>query len=445
MEMNRSSLLLIFALLLEFLLAGCNSLNTMQYYRETIPWEPNFDEQKMPPVVLPDALKCLDGRRVRTAEDWQQHRRPELLRLFEETMYGKRPPMPDHVEYTLLSEKNDIFDGQAIRREFLVEFRMDDGRCHDMVVLLYIPTRAPRPVPLFAGLVFQGNHALTDDPSVRVTGQRYPNTPEKRAEWGQRRGHWKDSFPIQTIIERGYACAFASYHDIFPDRIDGWTESIYRLWFDETALSARIPGYSSIGAWAWGISRVIDCAVTQPEVDGTRIACVGHSRLGKTTLWAGVCDERIALACVNDSGCGGAALSRRLIGETLFSMFHKNHFGEFWFTDTLAERSLHPEDLPVDQHELVALMAPRAVSIHSATEDTWADPKGEYLSAHYAGPAYRLFGIDGLTSPEPPPPDTPVGETVSYLFRTGRHALQLADWEHYLSVADALFGTQKTE
>ncbi len=445
MKINRSILLPFFALLLGSLLVGCHSMDTVQYYQQTIPWEPNYDEQRMPPVVLPDALKCLNGKKVRTADEWLRYRRPELLRLFEETMYGKRPPMPDHVEYTLLSEKNDEFDGMAIRREIRVEFQMDNGRHHDMVVLLYVPSRAEHPAPLFTGLVFRGNHALTDDPSIQVTGQRYPKTPEKQAEWEQFRGQWKNSYPIRTIIERGYACAFASYHDIFPDRIDGWSQSIYRLWHDDAELAARLPGCSSIGAWAWGISRVIDCAVTQPEVDGTRIACIGHSRLGKATLWAAVCDERIGLACVNDSGCGGAALSRRLIGETLFSMFNKNHFGEFWFTDTLAERSLHPENLPVDQHELVALMAPRAISVHSATEDAWADPKGEYLSAYYAGPVYRLFGIKGLTSPEPPPPDTPVGETVSYLFRTGRHDLQIADWEHYLSVADAVFSIPKSE
>ncbi len=430
-------LVCIFAIAL--IAASCST--TRSCYQETLPWEPNYDEAAMPSFRLPKVLTCEDGQVVRTAEEWQSHRRPELLQLFEETMYGKPLPLPDAVEYQLLSEKADEFDGLAIRREIQMTFRMADGRSHDLVVLMYVPAHQSSPVPLFAGLTFTGNHAIVEDPAVQVTGLRYPKTQEAREKWSARRGKLASSYPIRTIIERGYACAFASYNDIFPDRADGWSNSVYRLWFDEDALATRLPDYTSIGAWAWGFSRVIDCALQWPEVDASRIACIGHSRLGKSALWAGAQDERIGLVCVNDSGCGGAALSRRRFGETLFSMCHHNSFGKFWFVESLAERSLHPENLPIDQHELVALVAPRAIAVHSATEDQWADPKGEYLGAYHAGPVYRLFGIEGLSSPTPPPPDTPVGQTVSYLLRTGKHALQAEDWAHYLDVADRAFGT----
>ena len=173
-------------------------------------------------------------------------------------------------------------------------------------------------------------------------------------------------------------------------------------------------------------------------IDGTKAAVFGHSRLGKASLWAGANDERFKLVCVNDSGCGGAALSRRLYGETLFSMFERSRIG-YWFTDTLREKALHPEELPLDQHELIALIAPRAVSVHSATEDQWADPKGEYLAAYHAGPAFRLFRKTPLSSETPPAPETPAGSDVSYYYRTGQHDLLLADWLHYLAMADRVF------
>ena len=165
----------------------------------------------------------------------------------------------------------------------------------------------------------------------------------------------------------------------------------------------------------------------------------GHSRLGKSSLWAGANDERFKLVCVNDSGCGGAALSRRLYGETLFSMYHANSLGKWWFTDTLEAKAGHPELLPLDQHELISLIAPRAIAVHSATEDQWADPKGEYLSAWLAGPVFELFGKTPLTSETPPEPEHTVGTDVSYYCRIGKHDLLLSDWEHYLAMADRLF------
>ena len=415
---------------------GCATQN---YHRETLPWQVNYDEAALPPVELPEILTCSDGRVISSPEDWNRLRRPELLRLFQDTMYGKSLPLPARTEYRILSEKRGDLNGTATRREILITFH-HNGQTHDMTILFYVPERRNGKVPLFAGLNFRGNHSLRPEPEILPTGLRKCKNETELQEWLDTRASRRAGFPVEEIIRRGYAVATASYHDLFPDRIDGWQESIFRLFFPQANLQPRLPGYSSIGAWAWGISRIIDCAVTFPEIDAGKIACYGHSRLGKTSLWAGVNDERIGLICVNDSGCGGAALSRRLYGETLYGMYHYNNFGKYWFTDTLESRALHPETLPVDQHMLIALAAPRAIAVHSATEDRWADPKGEYLAAYHAGPVYRLFGKDPLESPVPPIPDMPVGTDVSYFLRTGKHALLPADWLHYLDRADYVFG-----
>ena len=184
---------------------------------------------------------------------------------------------------------------------------------------------------------------------------------------------------------------------------------------------------------------MLDCLQTVPEIDADKALCIGHSRLGKTALWAGVNDERFKVVCVNDSGCGGAALSRRLYGETLFAMFHYSKVATYWFNDEMDQYCRHPEKLPFDQHCLLALVAPRCLCIHSATEDLWADPKGEYLSLHHAGKVFELFGKEPLASAVQPPPDTPAGKDVCYLLRTGKHNILLDDWRAYLDAADGVF------
>ena len=254
--------------------------------------------------------------------------------MFEDVMYGKRPPLPDRVRYELLSEKKDARGGKAVRREVRIHFEMKNGRTHFMDLLYYVPANADGPVPVFAGLTFNGNHVVTSEPDVRITGTAGDDGETKIS---REHGFQERRFPIDTILDRGYALAVVSYHDIFPDRPTGWMDSIYKLFFTDAERKARPKGYSSIGAWSWGISRILDHLETVPEIDSSKAAVFGHSRLGKSSLWAGANDERFKLVCVNDSGCGGAALSRRLYGETLFSMYHANSFGKWWFTDSLED------------------------------------------------------------------------------------------------------------
>ncbi len=408
-------------------------------YQQTIPWKPNYDERKIPPYSLPPLMTCLDGTPVRTQQDWREKRRPELLALFRQWLYGDFAPLPDETRCTVVSEKKDARGGSAIRREIRMEFRMKNEKSHSVVMLLYFPVSASETnkVPVFAGLAFGGNQVATVEPDIMHTGFQGRNDDPFFAPGAQAR-----RYPVGDILKRGYGLALASYDDFFPDSPDKWDQSIYRLFYPEEKLKTRLKGHSAIGAWAWGLSRMADALENVPEIDASKMACYGQSRLGKASLWAGANDERFKLVCVNCSGCGGAALNRRLYGETLYSMFVHSGLGRYWFNDPLEAVAETPSLLPVEQHELIALAAPRRIAVHSATLDQWADPKSEFLSAFYAGPAFRLFGKEPLPDSTPPPPDTAVGSDISYYLRTGAHDLLPADWSHYMNMADGVFRKQ---
>ena len=404
-------------------------------YVQTLPWVANYDENEVPPFVLPEVLKSVDGAPIKDAAAWEANR-PALLEQFRKVMYGARLPLADKTEYTLLHEKKDALDGAAVMRQIELKFSMNNGRSHKAVMLLYIPAgaTAEKPAPVFTGLTFNGNHVVSDDPDIIVTG----TAGEEFRCFDRTPGAQSRRFPLKERMARNFALAICSYHDFFPDAMEGWKKSILPLFIPDEEFEPRPRNISAISVWAWGLSRMLDCLETIPEVDSTKAAVIGHSRLGKTALWAGAEDTRFKLVCVNDSGCGGAAPSRRLYGETLFCMCRQacNGFGHYWFTDTMHRDCEHPENFPIDQHQLIALIAPRAVAVHSATEDQWADPRGEYMSLQNASPVYALYGKEILTATEPPAPDTPVGTDMSYFLREGKHDLLPSDWACYMNAFD---------
>lgn len=401
----------------------------------------NYDEDKAGGTVLPDPLLTCDGRHVTDAATWRTVRRPELLKLFEEQVYGRWPASPPGIRYEVGKTSETALGGRAVRKEIVVRFSPTADE-PSMTILLYAPKG--KRSPAFLGLNFNGNQAVTTDPEVTVNPNWMRNNHKEgvvdnRATEASR-GIEASRWPIERIVERGYAVATIYYGDIDPDFDDGFSNGVHPLL--AAAGAGERPGDApgSIGVWAWGLSRALDYLETDSLIDAKHVAVLGHSRLGKTSLWAGANDERFALVISNNSGCGGAALSRRDFGETVARI---NTSFPHWFCRNYRQYNDNEGACPVDQHELVALIAPRPVYIASAAEDLWADPRGEFLAGVEADSVYKLLGTDGfkgLSSRETPAIDQPIlSGTIGYHRRTGGHDVKLYDWERFMDFADRHF------
>jgi (4-O-methyl)-D-glucuronate---lignin esterase len=399
-------------------------------------FEPNYDESKVPQFQLPDPLVTLSGEAVKDKATWRNVRRPEILRLFEEHVYGRSPARPRNMPFEVTSIDENALGGKARRKEVSIWF-LGEKQGPSMSLLMYLPHGAG-PHPAFLGLNFGGNQAISDDPDITLNTGWFRDRPkdgyvDNRAT-RDTRGVYASRWPVEMIVDRGYAVCTIYYGDIDPDYDDGFQNGVHPL-FDKDTGGERAPdAWGSIAAWAWGLSRALDYLERDPDVDASHVAVLGHSRLGKTALWAGAQDERFALVISNDSGCGGAALSRRRFGETVGRI---NTSFPHWFCDRFNEYNDNEDALPVDQHMLIALIAPRPVYIASAVEDQWADPRGEFLSGYDATPVYHLFGEEGLEQKEYPAVEEPRNAGfVAYHVRSGGHDVTTYDWRQYLDFAD---------
>lgn len=383
----------------------------------------NYDEAKVPRYTLPSLLTLATGQPVRDAKTWTSRRRPELFRLLESQMFGRAPAPPARLDFTVAGIDRKALGGKAIRKQVTLTL---NG--HPVSVLLYIPAGASSPPPVFLGLNFTGNHTVNADPGIllpRVWTRDHHQLPAPESARGASASRW----PVEMILARGFALATAYYEEIEPDFDGGIAHGI------RAGLPQPAPGeWNAIAAWAWGLSRIVDYLETDHDVDPRRIALVGHSRLGKTALWAAAADTRFGLVVSNDSGEGGAALSRREFGEQVANL---NRSFPHWFCANYKRYSGRESEMPFDSHMLLALIAPRPLYVASAQEDLWADPRGEFLAAVAAGPAWQLFGLKGIGTTEMPPVNHPVGDTVRYHVRTGKHDITAYDWEQYLSFAAA--------
>ena len=400
----------------------------------------NQDESKVPPYILPDPLVRADGKRITSSQQWLQYQRSVMLKLFADNVYGRMPGKPKNMWFKVYSIDSNALQGKAIRKQVTIFFN-STASAPSMDLLLYLPRSAKKPVPVFIGLNFYGNQTIHADSGIHLS-TRWVMNDEKlglvnNVATGASRGKDASKWAVEEVINRGYGLATAYYGDLEPDHPDGWKTGVRTTMKRELSINEN--EWGAIGAWAWGLSRIMDYLETDAAVDAKKVVITGHSRLGKACLWAAANDQRFAIVVSNNSGEGGAALSKRWFGETIEKI---NTSFPHWFVAAYKQYNKHPELLPVDQHILLALIAPRPLYVASAAEDLWADPKGEFLSAKNAEPVYALFGKRGLGVTEMPAVDQPVGETIRYHIRTGKHDFTLYDWQQYLDFADKQFGKE---
>ncbi|AHF91189.1 acetyl xylan esterase [Opitutaceae bacterium TAV5] len=364
-------------------------------------------------IVLPDPLLTGNGVRITSATQWEELRRPELLELFREHVYGRNPAgRPDALRFEVTSTA-DAFDGLATCRQVRITCVGPHGEL-SFPLTVYLPKTPARPRGCFLLIVNRNRKIITES----------ENNPQ---------GFW----PAREIIARGYATAAFHNSDLAPDdKTDGFRSGVFSIHDAPRTGGEPRPGnaWGTIAAWSWGASRAIDWIVTEPALHGVPVAVAGHSRGGKAALWCGAQDRRVALAISNNSGSTGAAPARITRGETV-----KDINGQFphWFARNYHDYGADVSRLPVDQHELLALLAPRLVYVASASEDAWADPAAEFRACVEAGPVYGLYTLPGVGAVIQPGIAQPLHTgAIGYHLRAGKHDLTAEDWGYFMDFTD---------
>ncbi|WP_341842885.1 prolyl oligopeptidase family serine peptidase [Chitinophaga caseinilytica] len=370
----------------------------------------NYDEALVPAYTLPDPLVLLNGQPVSDAKTWETTRRPEILRLFENNVYGVMPKDMDSIHFETLRQNASAMNGRAILKETCITVYRN-GQSVAIGLTLFVPKNASKPAPVFL--------LINNRPKSNTDPDRNTKSP-----------FW----PAEMAINSGYAIAAFQVSDLAPDDKTKFTEGALRLYPDHLRMGN---GMKAIGAWAWGASRVMDFFEKEPLVDAKKVALVGHSRGGKTSLWAAAQDQRFAIAISNCSGNTGAALARRQFGERIRII---NTRFPHWFNDNYKQFNDRENDLPVDQHMLIALIAPRPVYATNATKDLWADPTGTFLALKNAEKVYALFMRKSALPASPPPVNQAIKRSViGYHNREGEHDMTEPDWQHFIQFTNYHF------
>lgn len=389
---------------------------------------------------LPDPLVMFDGTPVKSVQDWEAKRRPELKALIQHYMYGYLPEAAAvRAEVGRTNEK--ALGGKATLKNVRLHF--GPPGTPPLPVLVVQPNGRSGPVPVFVAVNFCGNHTALDDPAIDITAAwMRGNCPGCEADKATAKGRGGQSavWNVEMIIDRGYAIAMYYDGDVDPDRVPAdFTDGLHPHWLKAGQKGPGPQEWGTISAWAYGMHRVVDYVSQEPAFDSKRIAAVGHSRLGKTVLLAAALDERIALAIPHQAGCGGTAPSRGQVGESVKQI---NDRFPHWFNDTFPEFNERVDRLPFDQHALVALCAPRPVLFSNAVEDQWANPNGQFEVLAAASPVYEFLGVEGLGAKSVPATGQLLNSRLGYFIRPGRHSMTTEDWQVFLDFADHHFRTR---
>ncbi len=383
------------------LIAGCSGLMTEEFQEDDVP------KYVLPPLV-PAYVKNVKSY-------WLNERRAEVLEMFQTQMFGKVPKERLKIK-SLLVDKGQVFEGTAERRQYELTLSNKNGELK-IHLLVYRPFRKTTKRPFFLALNFRGNHTIDSDPMIRV----HPDKEDE--ERGSRQSFWE----VRNLTDQGIGLATAYYGDIDPDYDDDFKNGIHALFPNETMGESN---FASIAAWAYGLSHLNDFLRNQFFVEKEKIVVMGHSRLGKTALYTSAIDTRFYGAISNNSGCGGAALSKREFGETLKDI---NTKFPHWFNRKFKSFNGRESELPFDQHMLLALSAPRKLYIASASKDAWADPKGEFLATKEASKLYKAFDSNSFEKLEFPKAGSVIHRNIGYHLRGGNHEVTKFDWNQFIN------------
>lgn len=377
----------------------------------------NYDESRTPHYDLPALLVTTQGKRITTAQEWRNVRRPEILALFSSLIYGcvPAPASPLQTEYEVVKEDKQFMRGKATRKDVKIRFRNDNGQA-EMHVLVFVPNGVDGPAPAMLKQSFNDTQSADFDAD--------PNRPN----------HIRNGWPLGDWFDRGFGFVAVYQQDLVGHNEVSFGGGIHKLFYPKGQSFPKAYEWGVLSTVAWGGSRALDYLETDDDIDAARVAVMGHSKMGKAALWTAAQDERFALAVSAQSGCAGAALWRRKSGETLKKMVTRF---PYWLCRNAWKFVEQEDDLPVDQHMLLALMAPRPVYVASGIDDTWADPRGEYASAFHASPAYRLFELEGIESSEFPAVGTVLADGhVGYHVRAGGHSVEAEDWQRFIEFCE---------
>lgn len=365
------------------------------------------------PRNVPELMKTFDGKAVSAPDAWEKTRAPEILDRYRREVFGVRPAAADARDRVSFktTDTREAMEGTAIRKLVTAEFAGPEG-VFTFPFTVFIP-KAAKPVPAFVFICNRPRSNVDPDRAIKS-------------------GFW----PAEEIVARGYATAAFLFSDVAADdKKAGYGQGVFPAFGKPSARDAE--SWASISAWAWAASRVMDWIETEPSIDAEHVGVVGHSRGGKTAIWAGVNDRRFAMVCSNNSGCSGAKLNHIDLPRSE-SIERITYNFPHWFCGNYRAYAGRDRDMPFDQHQLLALVAPRLLCVASASEDHWAGQPGEWWAAKLASPAWELYGKKGLVGDSHPGSGVPQQKgCVSYHQRAGKHDLTPADWARYMDFADA--------